>query len=108
MCEDPILVNDDDLRSFIESDFGYQPAPKPKRKTSAGFSLIRRGVPDEDEELQRARFELTKLEGQFFETAKSVDKLSIVRKGRIYDSIPTFFICSTVSSTIKRSCRDGE
>ncbi|KIM46319.1 hypothetical protein M413DRAFT_441406 [Hebeloma cylindrosporum] len=80
VCEDPILVHDEDVRSFIESDFGYQPTPRPRRKTTSGFGIIRRGVPDEDEELQRARFELTKLEGQFFETAKSVDKLAVARK----------------------------
>lgn len=82
VCEDPILINDEDLRSFIESDFGYQPTPRPRRKTSSGFGLIRRGVPDEDEDLQRARFELTKLETQFFETAKAVDKLAIARKSK--------------------------
>jgi len=81
VCEDPILIHDEDVRSFIEGDFGYQPTPRPRRKSTAGFSLIRRGVPDEDEELQRARFELTKLEGQFFETAKAVDKLALARKG---------------------------
>ncbi|RXW21941.1 hypothetical protein EST38_g3907 [Candolleomyces aberdarensis] len=80
ICEDPILLSDEDVRSFIESDFGYQPTPRPRRKTSSGFSLIRRSVPDEDEELQRARFELTKLETQFFETAKAVDKLAVTRK----------------------------
>ncbi|KAL0949276.1 hypothetical protein HGRIS_009354 [Hohenbuehelia grisea] len=80
VCEDPILLTDEDLRAFIESDFGYQPTPRPRRRASSGFSLIRRGVPDEDEELQRARFELTKLEGQFFETAKAVDKLALARK----------------------------
>ncbi|PPQ77368.1 hypothetical protein CVT25_010950 [Psilocybe cyanescens] len=80
VCEDPILLHDEDLRSFIESDFGYQPTPRPRRKASSGFGIIRRGVPDEDEELQRARFELTKLEGQFFETAKAVDRLAITRK----------------------------
>lgn len=80
VCEDSILVHDEDLRSFIESDFGYQPTPRPRRKTTTGFSIIRRGVPDEDEELQRARFELTKLEGQFFETAKAVDKLAAAQK----------------------------
>ena len=42
---------------------------------------MRRNVPDEDEELQRARFELTKLEQQFFDTAKAVDKLAVTRKG---------------------------
>ncbi|GAV99135.1 vacuolar protein sorting-associated protein vps17 [Lentinula edodes] len=80
VCEDPIMIHDEDLRSFIESDFGYQPTPRPRRKTSSGFGLMRRGVPDEDEELQRARFELTKLEGQFFDTAKAVDKLAMARK----------------------------
>ncbi|KAJ7752797.1 Vps5 C terminal like-domain-containing protein [Mycena maculata] len=80
VCEDPILANDEDLRAFIESDFGYQPTPRPRRKTTSSFGIMRRGVPDEDEDLQRARFELTKLEGQFFDTAKAVDKLSIARK----------------------------
>ncbi|KAF7301931.1 PX domain-containing protein [Mycena indigotica] len=80
VSEDPILITDEDLRSFIENDFGYQPTPKPRRKGSSGFGIMRRGVPDEDEDLQRARFELTKLEGQFFDTAKAVDKLSISRK----------------------------
>lgn len=80
ICEDPILMQEEELRSFIESDFGYQPTPMTRKKTSSGFSLIRRNVPDEDEELQRARFELTKLETQFFEAAKAIDKLSRVRK----------------------------
>ena len=83
ICEDAILLGDEDVRSFIESDFGYQPTPRPKRKTSSGFTLIRRNVPDEDEELQKARFELTKLEGQFFDTAKAVDRLAITRKGTL-------------------------
>ncbi|KIY69724.1 vacuolar protein sorting-associated protein vps17 [Cylindrobasidium torrendii FP15055 ss-10] len=80
VCEDTILIYDEDLRSFVESDFGYQPTPRPRKKTSSGFGIMRRGVPDEDEELQRARFELTKLEGQFFDTAKAVDKLALNRK----------------------------
>ncbi|KAH7930687.1 hypothetical protein BV22DRAFT_1054414 [Leucogyrophana mollusca] len=80
ICEDPIIINDEDLRSFIESDFGYQPTPRPRRKTSSGFGIMRRGVPDEDEELQRARFELTRLETQFFDAAKAIDKMAIARK----------------------------
>lgn len=81
ISDDPILLHDEELRAFVESDFGYQPTPRPKRKTGSGFSLIRRGVPDEDEELQKARFELTKLETQFFDAAKAVDKLTRTRKG---------------------------
>ncbi|PCH40880.1 hypothetical protein WOLCODRAFT_137052 [Wolfiporia cocos MD-104 SS10] len=80
ICEDPILIHEEELRSFIESDFGYQPTPNVRRKTSSGFSLMRSRVPDEDEELQRARFELTKLETQYFEAAKAVDRLSRARK----------------------------
>ncbi|EIW82305.1 Phox-like protein, partial [Coniophora puteana RWD-64-598 SS2] len=80
ICEDPIIIHDEDLRSFVESDFGYQPTPRPRRKGGSGFTLIRRGVADEDEALQRARFELTKLEGQFFDAAKAIDKLANARK----------------------------
>lgn len=84
VCEDPILITEEEVRSFIESDFGYQPTPVTRKKTSSGFSLIRRSVPDEDEELLQARFELTKLETQFFEAAKAIDKLSKVRKSKCY------------------------
>ena len=81
VCEDPILLHEEEVRSFVESDFGYQPTPVTRRKTSSGFSLIKRSVPDEDEMLQRSRFELTKLEGQFFDAARALDKLSRARKG---------------------------
>ena len=100
VCEDPILIGDEDVRSFVESDFGYTPSSgfggsgangKGRRRgKGSGFVgglLGSRGVPDEDEELQKARFELTKLEGQFFETAKAVDRLAIARKGAFYLSI---------------------
>ena len=83
VCENPFLMRDEETRSFIESDFGYQPMPRPPRKKAgSGFSLMKRGVPDEDETLQKARFELTKLEGQFFEAAKSIDRLARSRKVR--------------------------
>jgi PX domain len=114
VCEDMILVYDEELRSFIENDFGYQPTPRPKRKLSSGFSLIRRHVPDEDEELQRARFELTKLEGQFFDAAKALDRVSLVRKCKtLYDYPLTARLCSINStiffsfSTFCRPCRNG-
>ena len=81
VCENAVLLRDEDLRAFVESDFGYQPTPRPRRKAGSGFALMRRGVPDEDEELQRARFELTKLETQFFDAAKAIDKLAVARKG---------------------------
>ncbi|GJJ07163.1 hypothetical protein Clacol_001363 [Clathrus columnatus] len=80
ICEDPFILQDEELRLFVESDFGYQPTPRPRRKTNSSFSLLKRGVPDEDEDLQRARFELTKLETQYFDVARSVDRLSRARK----------------------------
>ena len=84
-------MRDEETRSFIESDFGYQPTPRSaRRKTGSGFSLIKRGVPDEDEGLQQARFELTKLEGQFYDAAKAIDKLSRARKS-MFDSRTKFF-----------------
>ena len=89
ICEDPILLHDEEVRSFVESDFGYQPTPVIRRKTSSGFSLIKRGVPDEDETLQKARFELTKLESQFFDAARALDRLAGGRKGVSYH-ITTF------------------
>lgn len=59
----------------------YQPNLRPKRKTGSSFSILpRRGVPDEDEELLAARYELTRLETQFFDAAKAVDKLARARK----------------------------
>lgn len=90
ICEDTFLMRDEETRSFIESDFGYQPMPRhPRKKAGSGFSLLKRGVPDEDETLQRARFELTKLEGQFFDSAKAIDKLARARKSK---SSPMFIV----------------
>ncbi|CAE6522737.1 unnamed protein product [Rhizoctonia solani] len=80
VCEDPVLMREDEVRSFIESDFGYQPTPRPRRRTGSGFSLMKRSVPDEDEDLMSARLELTRLEVQFFDAAKAVDRLSKARK----------------------------
>ncbi|CEL63672.1 Vacuolar protein sorting-associated protein 17 OS=Schizosaccharomyces pombe (strain 972 / ATCC 24843) GN=vps17 PE=3 SV=1 [Rhizoctonia solani AG-1 IB] len=80
VCEDPVLMREDEVRSFIESDFGYQPTPRPRRRTGSGFSLMKRNVPDEDEDLMSARLELTRLEVQFFDAAKAIDRLSKARK----------------------------
>jgi hypothetical protein len=61
--------------------------PRQRRKASSGFSLLGRRPPDEDEQLSQARFELTRLETQYIEAAKAVDKLSQARKGK--DSLIT-------------------
>ncbi len=72
-----------------KATLGTNQLPRPSRRKGSGFSLLKRGVPDEDERLQRARFELTKLEGQFFDAAKAVDKLARVRKGDDNISLPS-------------------
>ena len=49
VCEDPILIHEEELRSFIESDFGYQPTPSTRKKASSGFSRrMRRREGDEE------------------------------------------------------------
>ncbi|CAE7233439.1 unnamed protein product [Rhizoctonia solani] len=70
VCEDQVLMREDE----------YQPTPRPRRRTGSGFSLMKRSVPDEDEDLMSARLELTRLEVQFFDAAKAVDRLSKARK----------------------------
>lgn len=107
ICENPILLHDEDVRSFVESDFGYQPLPRPRRKGSSGFGLIRRGVPDEDEDLQRARFELTKLETQFFDAAKAIDKLAIARKCE-YNPCLVPLLCMLIGFTIAMALAHSE
>ena len=104
VCTDPILLHDEELRSFVESDFGYQPTPRPRRKTGSGFGFGRRQVPDEDEELQRARFELTKLEGQFFEAAKALDRVSNARKGSHFHRNAKLSFVLTVHSARQCTC----
>jgi hypothetical protein len=108
ICEDPIVIHDEELRSFIESDFGYQPTPRPRRKTGSGFGLIRRGIPDEDEVLQRARFELTKLETQFFDAAKAIDKLAITRKCEWHGDYLAYPFVDTSCSSGCCACGDGQ
>ncbi|KAJ9097661.1 hypothetical protein QFC21_004698 [Naganishia friedmannii] len=90
VCEDPVLQQDNEMRSFVESDFGYQPAVKNmthRATTSSGggaFSSIsrvfRKGPPDENEDLQIAKAELAKLEDKWAESAKAVAGTSKSRR----------------------------
>ncbi|EJU06605.1 hypothetical protein DACRYDRAFT_74130 [Dacryopinax primogenitus] len=81
ICENPVILQDEELRSFIESDFGYQPNVRIKKKSTGGaLSILRRNVPDDDKDLANARLDLTRLEMQFSETAKAMDKLSKAKK----------------------------
>ncbi|WVF66507.1 hypothetical protein IAT40_001247 [Kwoniella sp. CBS 6097] len=92
ICEDPILMKHDELRAFIESDFGYSPVPPPSaRKNSAAsaatgvFSaalskVVRRGPLDEDDELQSAKGALDKLEERWGGAAGAVGNLGKARR----------------------------
>ncbi|KAF7975116.1 hypothetical protein HWV62_10405 [Athelia sp. TMB] len=59
VCEDAVLLRDEDLRV---SPRATSATNRRYRKAGSGFAPIPRGVLDEGEGLQRARFELTKLE----------------------------------------------
>ncbi|CDZ98475.1 Membrane coat complex Retromer, subunit VPS5/SNX1, Sorting nexins, and related PX domain-containing proteins [Phaffia rhodozyma] len=84
VCEDTVLLQDEELRSFIESDFGYNPVPRARRKAPSTFPiqlpLLGKGPHDEDKELATAKSEIAKLDTQFAEAAKASDKLSKSRK----------------------------
>ena len=59
----------------------YQPTVRPRKKASSGFSIFGKGIPDEDKELTSARYELTRLETQFSDVARSIERVSRARKG---------------------------
>jgi hypothetical protein len=88
ICEDPVLQNEDELRSFIESDFGYSPVPPPssRRQASSGglvtalSKVVRRGTHDDDDDLANAKITLEKLEPAWQALATSVGNLGKARK----------------------------
>ncbi|WWC57566.1 uncharacterized protein I303_100098 [Kwoniella dejecticola CBS 10117] len=92
ICEDPILMKDDELRSFIESDFGYTPVPPPSARRSSAASaatgvfsaalskVVRREPLDEDDELQSAKNALDKLEERWGTAATAVNGIGKARR----------------------------
>ncbi|KAL1407271.1 Vacuolar protein sorting-associated protein 17 [Vanrija albida] len=93
ICDDPVLQKEDELRSFIESDFGYQPVPPPSARRNGGSSsaasqvfnaalskVVRRGPLDDDDEIQSARLALEKLEPAWTTAATAVGTLGKARK----------------------------
>ncbi|WWC67336.1 uncharacterized protein I206_101244 [Kwoniella pini CBS 10737] len=92
ICEDPILIKDDELRSFIESDFGYTPVPPPSARRSSAASaatgvfsaalskVVRRGPLDEDDELQSAKNALDKLEERWGNAATAINGIGKARR----------------------------
>lgn len=92
VCEDPVLQKEDELRSFIESDFGYSPVPPPSARkqgssaaatqvlTAALSKVVRRGPLDDDDELASAKVTLEKLEPAWQGFANTVGNLGKARK----------------------------
>lgn len=80
------------MRSFIESDFGYNPIPPPTTRrqgpstaatqafTAALSKVVRRGPLDEDDEINSARSTLERLEPAWAAAATSVANLGKARK----------------------------
>lgn len=104
ICEDSVLQRDEELRSFIESDFGYSPVPRPGHQGpprfvassavsgvtsrfgigmvgSIGRVFRKGGPPDEDEDLAIAKGELEKLEEKWAGVAKAVQGTGKARRG---------------------------
>jgi len=81
ICEDPILLHDEEVRSFVESDFGISRLQS-FEETSSGFSLIKRSVP-----MRTKRYKVSlrtdETRGQFFDAARTLDKLSRTRRACI-------------------------
>ncbi|CAG8796353.1 2475_t:CDS:2, partial [Racocetra persica] len=83
----PILCHDEELRSFIETDFVFIPATKP-RKRSSGFRFrFSSQVKDDDMNLAEAKTISNMLEGHFVDVSKNVQRLSKART--------SLAICST-------------
>ncbi|KAK4705602.1 hypothetical protein P7C70_g598, partial [Phenoliferia sp. Uapishka_3] len=79
---DPAIVRDDELRSFVESEFGYTPSTRARRKTPSTFHFPRgqRLPGEQDDELTLAKAAMSKLELNFTETARAVEKVAKARR----------------------------
>ncbi|RIA96930.1 Vps5 C terminal like-domain-containing protein [Glomus cerebriforme] len=77
----PVLCHDEELRSFIETDFAFIPATKPRKRTSSFRLKFSSDIRDEDKALTHAKSVAHSLEGHFLDTAKASQKLAGYRKG---------------------------
>jgi hypothetical protein len=105
ITSDPAIARDDELRSFIESDFGvsplvyaqrpdrgaltafilppqYTPRSTSRRKTTSTFHFPRgaRLPGEQDDDLTLAKSAMNRLENQLLDTAKVVEKVSRARR----------------------------
>ncbi|GAA6057897.1 hypothetical protein NBRC10513_002936 [Rhodotorula toruloides] len=81
VTSDPAVVRDEEMRSFIESDFGYT-ARSRKKSSAASFSFSRSSrLPGElDDPLTLAKISMSRLESTFHDTAKTIDRVSKTRR----------------------------
>lgn len=84
VCANPVLMRDDEIILFIESDFGYSPMLRKKQPATG----VRRKVikqfappPDDTPELQDARPLVKALYLEMMDTGHKIDKLVKARKG---------------------------
>ncbi|KAG9303657.1 hypothetical protein G9A89_018554 [Geosiphon pyriformis] len=81
ISSNPFLQHDEELKSFIETDFAFIPATKPRKRTSSFRMKFSGTVRDDDEQLADARAIANTLEAHLLENARTVQKLAKVRKG---------------------------
>ncbi|BGP22509.1 vacuolar protein sorting-associated protein VPS17 [Rhodotorula toruloides] len=81
LTSDSAVVRDEEMRSFIESDFGYT-ARSRKKSAAASFSFSRSSrLPGElDDPLTLAKISMSRLESTFHDTAKTIDRVSKTRR----------------------------
>ncbi|KAI5481067.1 hypothetical protein MNV49_006253 [Pseudohyphozyma bogoriensis] len=107
---DPATMKDDEMRNFIESEFGvrldsfalfYTPSSRARRKTPSTFHFPRGSkLPGEqDDELTLAKAAMGKLELQFNETAKAVDKVAKTRRAYALASLDLAEHVNTFATT---------
>ncbi|CAG8598526.1 1421_t:CDS:2 [Acaulospora colombiana] len=81
VSKSPVLCHDEELRSFIETDFAFVPATKPRKQSGSFRFKFSSDIKDNDLKLVQAKSIVHKLEGHFLETAKAAQKMARSRKG---------------------------
>ena len=92
VCSDDVLVRDDEIILFVESDFGYSPVVRRKQPATG----VRRKVikqfappPDDTPELQNARPMVKLFYLCTMETGQRIDKVVKARRSELFFSSPS-------------------
>jgi len=90
VCASDVLIRDEEMQLFVESDFGYSPVVKKKQPATG----VRRKIlkqfappPDDTPELQEARPIVKLFYLGAMDAGHKVDKLVKSRRGKIYSAI---------------------